>query len=189
MAFNSGGDLCLGFWKEIWDAGTVQFPQGATVLEIGCAEADWLTPMKAERRDLELIGLDWRTCERPGGTVVKGNVMDASLWPGETFDAIVSVSAIEHVGLGSYDNDPQDRYGDTKAMQHACDWLKPGGWMYLDIPYRPHGPYEVNSNFRAYDEENLQKRLIVPGFREEYRQIMGEARGDGPYLALVLRKV
>ena len=188
MAFNSGGDLCLGFWKEIWDAGKVQFPQGAEVLEIGCAEADWIGPMKAERPDLGIVGIDWRGVTRDA-YVVRGNVMDSTQFHEDYFDAIVSVSAIEHVGLGSYDNDPQDRDGDTKAMRNACDWLKPGGWMYLDVPYRPKGPYTVTGNYRAYDEDALQKRLMVSGFREEYRQIMGEARGDGPYIALVLRKV
>lgn len=187
MAFKHGDDLCLGFWAQAWEAGAVVFPPGATVLEIGCAEADWQTPMLAERPDLQITGVDWRACTRPGH-LVRADVLTVDFVP-ESFDAIVSVSATEHIGLGSYEQDPLDPDGDTHSMQRARQWLKPGGWLYLDVPYRPDGPYSVNSNFRAYDEAAIQARLVVPGFREVWRQVVGERRGDGPYLALVLVKV
>jgi cyclopropane fatty-acyl-phospholipid synthase-like methyltransferase len=184
--FNHGDDLCLGFWAEAWDAKVVDFPKGAAVLEIGCAEADWQTPMLKERPDLYMHGIDWRACKRPGN-VIKDDVLSCEFY-GTPFDAIVSISATEHIGLGSYENDPKDPDGDTHSMLKAYRWLKPGGWMYLDVPYRPDGPYSVNSNFRAYDEAAIQSRLIVGGFVEKWRKVMGIRRGDGPYLALVLVK-
>jgi cyclopropane fatty-acyl-phospholipid synthase-like methyltransferase len=186
VPFKHGDDLCLSFWAEAWDAKVVSFPKGAAVLEIGCAEADWQTPMLKERPDLRIYGIDWRDCQRPGH-VFKGDVITYEFPPG-SFEAIVSVSATEHIGLGSYNNDPLDADGDTKSMLKAYRWLKPGGWMYLDVPYRPDGPYSVNSNFRAYDEAAIQSRLIVGGFVEKWRKVMGVRRGDGPYLALVLEK-
>ena len=97
--------------------------------------------------------------------------------------------AIEHIGLGSYDQDPLDADGDTVTMARAYTWVKPGGWCYLDVPYRPQGPYSVNSNFRAYDPEALQTRLIQSApWRVRWQQTMGQPRGDGPYVALVLEK-
>lgn len=185
MNFNPGGDLCLGFWAEAWNAGVLSFPQNANVLEIGCAEADWITPMLKARPDLLITGLDWRSCKRPGN-IVQGDVLTWT--PEAQFDAIVSVSAIEHIGLGSYSQDPLHPDGDSVAVARSYDWLKPGGWMYLDVPYRPNGPYCVTKNFRAYDEEALQKRLIVAGFKETWRKVVGEGKGDGPYIALVLTK-
>ena len=187
MSYNDHGDLCLGFWATAYNAGVVSFPQGAEVLEIGSGEANWITPMLAERPDLVIDGLDWRACERKGARhVYRGDVREIAL-PGN-YDAIVSVSAIEHIGLGSYDNDPKDQYGDTAAMLRSYDWLKPGGWMYLDVPYRDPGCYHVTGNYRGYDEDAIQSRLIVGGFKEIWRQVMGVRRGDGPYLALVVQK-
>lgn len=186
MAFDPQGDLCLGFWAEAWNRGVVKFPPKAHVLEIGCAEADWIGPMLTERPDLGIWGIDWRAVDRRG-TVVQGDVLTYE-FPPVSFDAIVSVSAIEHIGLGSYNSDPLDADGDTKTMQRAYTWLKPGGWMYLDVPYRDPGGYHVTGNFRGYDDAAIQSRLIVGGFEEAWRKVCGVRRGDGPYLALVLKK-
>lgn len=186
MAFAAGEDACLGFWAMAWAAGWCQFPPHAHVLEIGCAEADWQTPMLAERPDLEIVGLDWRECARPGRTI-RGDVLMQE-FPPQSFDAIVSVSAIEHIGLGSYDADPLHRYGDSVAMARAAQWLKPDGWLYFDVPYRPKGKYEVHSNFRAYDEDALQTRLIQPNFRIVQRQTMPSGHPDGPYVAVLVVK-
>jgi hypothetical protein len=187
VAYNHHGDLCLGFWADAWHAGVITFPAQARVLEIGCAEANWITPMIAERPDLLIDGVDWRACTREGAQrVIRGDVREVEL-PGD-YDAIVSVSAIEHIGLGSYDQDPKDPDGDTIAMRRSYGWLKPGGWMYLDVPYREPGKYHVTGNYRGYDEDAIQSRLLTPGWTEVWRKVVGEKRGDGPYLSLVLQK-
>lgn len=183
MAFETGNDACLGFWALAWNGGWCQFPPGATVLEIGCAEADWQTPMLAERPDLQITGIDWRDCARPGVTI-RGDVLMQE-FPPASFDAIVSVSAIEHIGLGVYDGDPVHEFGDSVTMARCAQWLKPDGWLYFDVPYRPNGSYEVHGNFRAYDEAALQSRLIQPHFKVVKGMTVTTGHPDGPY-AMVL---
>lgn len=188
LAFDCGGDMCLAFFAQAYEESWTSFPPGASVLEIGCAEADWQTPMRAKRSDLQMTGIDWREVKRVG-TTVRGDVMLLDTFPRASFDAIVSISAIEHIGLGAYDEDPILASGDTVAMVNAHYWLKPGGWMYLDVPYRPNGPFEVHSNFRAYNEKALQERLIdLPGFTVKHRAKCETPHPDGPYLALLLEK-
>jgi SAM-dependent methyltransferase len=184
VAFESK-DLCIGFFADVWNAGHIVFPDKARILEIGCAEADWQSPMLALRPDLEIVGVDVRACSRPG-ELIQADVLTLE-FPKQSCDAIVSVSAIEHIGLGAYD-DPLDEHGDSETMRLIGTWLKPGGLCYLDVPYRPHGPYQNTGKHRAYDPETLASRLLVPsGLQREYAQIFDHG-SDGPYIAMVLRK-
>jgi SAM-dependent methyltransferase len=186
VTFQTSDDLCLSFWKRALDSGWVNFPPKARVLEIGCAEADWQTPMLAVRPDLQITGVDWRKVQRPG-RVIQGDVMNASLFPGKSFDAIVSISAIEHVGLGAYEQDPLDEDGDVRAMDNAFAWLKPGGFVYLDVPFQAHGPMLVLPSYRRYGEMDILERL-ARGFTVEKSAQCVCDHPDSPYMALLLRK-
>lgn len=178
-------DLCLSFFGQCYDAGMFEFPQGAHVLEVGCAEADWSAPMKELRPDLHITSVDVRKCKRPGADqLIVGNVLEADLFPPESFDAIVSVSTIEHIGLGFY-GDPLDLEGDTIAMRHLRAWMRPEGWLYFDVPYRKAG-YALKSNkFRMYDDAALQTRLLT-GWHERSRITIQSDHPDAPYVALTV---
>src|SRR5258706_7479637 len=181
--FDHGGDLCCGFFKQMYDAGRIPIPVDAKVLEIGCAEWDLLTPLKALRPDLHLTGVDQREHPpRPGADrLVMGNLLNASLFPADSFDVILAVSVIEHVGIGRYGH-VLNEDGNSLAMAHCRRWLKPEGLMYLDVPYRPKGP---STPFRAYDPDDLQRRVIA-GWHEVDRQVFEAKHPDAPYIALVL---
>ena len=159
------GDSCVSMFGAVYDTGVLVFPTEARVLEIGCAEGDWQTPMLSVLPDLRITGIDWRACERPGQTI-RGNVLTAS-FPSESFDAVVGVSSIEHVGLGHYESDPLDPGGDRHCMEHVVRWLKRGGWVYADVPYGPVYRVEGTSH-RVYDETSLS-RLLVPGLTLQRR--------------------
>lgn len=136
-------------------------PHG-TVLEIGAAEADWLTPASSCAPHLKFWGIDWRQRTYvPNTVIVRGDVMT---WPciEESLAAIVSISAIEHVGMGYYDNDPVRENGDTLTLQNAAKWLRPGGWIYFDVPFHPQGFIPWPSG-RGYDDAAVLERLCPPG--------------------------
>lgn len=159
-------DSCVSMFGAVYDTGVLGFPPNARVLEIGCAEGDWMTPMLAARPDLKIVGIDWRACERPG-VVIRGNVLTVD-FPEESFDAVVGISSIEHIGLGHYDRDPIDPDGDTHAMQRAVRWVKPGGLVYADVPWGP--AYRVvGTSHRVYDDAAVHARLVVPGLRARWR--------------------
>ena len=70
----------------------------------------------------------------------------------EKFDAIISISSIEHSGLGRYGDD-LDPEGDLLAMKEAKQWLKPGGLFFFAVPvtqdsvswnaHRTYGPIRL----------------------------------------------
>ena len=191
MTYQAGDDICLGFWATCYEAGWMEFPLGARVLELGCAEADWQTPMLALRPDLQITGVDWRPIERPG-TTIQGNILAQDFGPA-AFDAIVAVSCLEWIGVGHYPNktanDPVVDDGDRQAMARCAAWLTPGGWLYLDVPHRPKP--QPNSKFagRGYSDAMVADRLVAPHFQEVRRQLFQPNHPDGPYIALLLHPV
>ena len=186
MTFDAKGDVCLGFFGDCYDPDLMPLPKGASVLELGCAEADWMTPMWALRPDLRLTGIDYRPVKRPGETV-QADVLEYE-FPRAAFDAIVSISAIEHIGLGAY-GDPVNPHGDTLTMRRLATWVKPGGWVYFDVPFRDDR-FVVTTNYRAYDWYALADRLLsVPTLVGVTARIFRDHGSDAPYIACLLKKV
>lgn len=179
-----GEDICHGFFDVLFHQGRVPIPLSATLLEVGCAEADFVTPLKALRPDLHITIVDQRDHEpRPGADVTRrGDVLNAELFPPASFDVIIACSVIEHVGIGRY-GDPVREDGDTVAMAHLKRWLKPDGLCYLDVPYRPEGP---STPFRQYNEADFQARVLT-GWTEIDREYFHPNHPDAPYVAVVLK--
>jgi len=120
---------------------------------------------------------------RPGADeLVLGDLLNASLFPPASFDVVIAVSVIEHVGVGRY-GDTIDPDGDIRAMQNIKRWLKPNGLMYMDVPYRPTGS---STPFRQYNEADLQAR-VINGWKVVDREHFSPQHPDGPYVALVLK--
>lgn len=157
-----GDDPGLTLFSACLSAGApMVFTPGMRVLEIGCAEADWLSLAREAWPEIALVGIDTRAKDAVDGTVTRrtADARDPDLFQPESFDAVVSLSAIEHIGLGHY-GDPVDPDGDSKAVANVWRWLKPGGWFYFDVPYNPKG-YEVrNTECRVYDDAAIFARLV-----------------------------
>lgn len=188
--FSDQKDLCLGFFKTMWDSGACpELPLGAKVLELGCCEADWMKSMREARPDLHLTGIDVRDHPRPKADLqIQGDILTHT-FPPLSFDAIVAVSMIEWAGIGHY-GDPVDPVGDQKVMWRARQWIKPGGWMYLDTPFQPGGVDRRPNKFRVYDDATIATRLYGPNWKEVARRhFSGDGHPDGPYLAVVLEAV
>ena len=75
-------------------------------------------------------------------------------------------------------------------------WLKPGGWVYCDVPSGE--TYQVcGTSHRQYDAHALQTRLVRPGLRRVRSSPVddrgfyapGERRNSFPYVALLMERV
>jgi len=181
-----GDDLCIGFFNQVWKSGLLSFVQAARVLEVGCGEVDWIADVKTQRPDLRIIGIDVRPVDRPkADAIVRGDVRTTTQPWTESFDCIVAISTLEHIGLGAYGDD-KDPDGDAHAIAKMSTWLKPRGWLYFDVPYRPKA-YEHLRTFRAYDLKALITRLIEPsGLILRGLRVYHADHPDSPYIACVL---
>ena len=160
---------CLPNWplKETNDPGLKLFnlvrpllpAMTGRVLEIGYRDTKWAQYVAEADPGLEVHAIDWRKkTEMPGVTVHQGDIL-AQNYPSASWDVIVGLSSFEHVGLGNYEKDPLDEDGDIKLLQAIQRWLKPGGWCYFDVPYRPEGYLQHKQRWRAYDDDRLANRL------------------------------
>jgi len=77
------------------------------------------------------------------------------------FDAVISISSIEHSGLGRY-GDPLDPEGDLKAMKVILNNLKPSGTLILSCPFGKDAL--VWNAHRIYGPVRLP--LLIDGFTE-----------------------
>lgn len=180
-SFPDFGDGCLRLFGRASQAFPLPIPEGARVLEIGCHEADFMGALSIARRDVSITGIDWLSCQRQYGRAIHGDVLTYD-FPPEYFDVVVGISSIEHIGLGHYNSDPLDVDGDTHCLERAVSWLKPGGWVYFDVPWQPDR-YEVNgTKHRVYHTESVASRLLVPGLTpvwQAWSDIAGETlRGE-----------
>jgi SAM-dependent methyltransferase len=170
----------------------LSFRPSSDILELGCAETDWLERMRKIDPTLRLIGVDARPQARDG--VFVGDACNPSLFDPESFDAIVLLGALEHFGLGFY-GDPihQDAagqdIGDVLTMQNVVRWLKPGGHVYFDVPCQPTTGITANRHFRYYSPAAVTERLIVPGIVERARGYSLPEPNAGTWIDEIVERV
>jgi len=184
----SSNDLCLGFWEYAQQSGVLDdLPARADVLEIGCAEADWAGPAKVQHPDWVSWGIDVREPSSDAhDMVIRGDVLETD-FPPRMFDLIVMVSTLEHIGIGHY-GDTVCASGDTDTIARCARWLRPGGYLYFDVPFRPEGPYTETENYRAYDPDHYRSRLRHERLDEVWRTVIHTAHADGPFRAAIFKK-
>lgn len=93
----------------------------------------------------------------------------------ETFDKIIAVSVIEHVGLFSPQvnakNLPKiDNNGDFDAVKELARVLKKGGELIMTLPFGVNQGLILNDEARCYNIENISKfdSLLKPFLLEYY---------------------
>jgi hypothetical protein len=84
------------------------------------------------------------------------------------FDCGVTISALEHDGLGRY-GDPIDPLGDLKTMRSYKQIIKPGGLMYLSVP--------VGQDALVWNSHRIYGAQRLPRLFEGWR-LVGQAGFD-----------
>ncbi len=138
------------------------------VLDFGCVEN--VLPMMLCSLGYRVTGMDFRPYPftHPNFTAIQGDVLTWEA-PEAAFDVVISISTVEHVGLG-YSGDPVENDGDRRAVEKLWRALRPGGLLYLTVPA---GAPKIARGYRTYDRARLD--ALVPGdktvrfFRKPHR--------------------
>jgi SAM-dependent methyltransferase len=99
--------------------------------------------------------------------------------PALRFDAVVSVSTIEHLGLGAYD-DIVVPDADERGVALLWEMVRPGGRMIVTVPA---GSPVTQGGYRVYDLPRLQKLIphasVIHWFMKRGREgVWGEVEPD-----------
>jgi SAM-dependent methyltransferase len=138
------------------------------ILDIGCSES--VLPLELAHLGFKVWGIDQRPypLTHPNLRFVRGDCCQMC-FPSGGFDVAISLSTLEHVGLGAY-GDPRHEAGDEAAAREILRVLKPGGKLIITAPFgRACTTWQ-----RVYDSAGLAK--LVSGFHVEEIQ---HYRADG----------
>lgn len=130
------------------------------VLDVGSAGSFLPAMMAALGNRVTCVDLRQWPMQWPGLQCVQGDLLVSDdLSVSASFNALTCISAIEHFGLGRY-GDLEDIDGDIKAMARLRDFLKPGGWLILTVPFG-RGAIAFPAH-RIYNRSRLGR--LVAGF-------------------------
>ncbi|MBN3884873.1 MAG: DUF268 domain-containing protein [Nostoc sp.] len=125
-----------------------------TVLDVGAAES--LLSYELASFNYSVTAIDIRPIAlfHPNLKFVKTDICNPVL-PPASFDCVIALSTLEHIGLGWYGDETGESY-DIKAVQQISLLLKPEGSFILTVPY---GKKALTPVHRIYNQESLQKLI------------------------------
>jgi SAM-dependent methyltransferase len=142
------------------------------ILQVG----DVLLKKALKRYEVTVVDLDAEESSGPGLKVYKDDIRNVPL-PPCYFDAAISISTLEHIGLQG----PRFPDGDKLAVKIISRALKPGGWFFLTVPF---GRSMVLNTYRIYDKDRLDfilrdqfivsKRLFFVWDKYRWRRTLSE---------------
>lgn len=133
------------------------------VLDVGCCES--VLSLLLASTGLKVIGMDINPYPFPSGpnfTFMQEDVRQTTL-PNKSFDTVIAISTVEHIGLDAYKNTKFEEHGDLTAMKQMNRVLKDDGVLILTVPYG----YGSESWWRSYNKDSLP--LLTEGLNVQVR--------------------
>ena len=143
--------------REVENPWVINNITGKKILDVGCHgnEIFW------QLTDKELFGIDILNLSKEDfrWTFYQQDIRTNS-FPNDFFDTVISISTIEHIGLGHY-KDYKEEDGDKSAMREIRRIVKSGGQILITVPF---GKRFIGKWYRVYNKEmikELVKDLIL----------------------------
>jgi len=122
-----------------------------TILDFGGFES--ILPLQLSALGYEVTVLDqmpYPFCH-PNLTILCAEIFSNPLILTQKYDVVVSISTIEHLGLGHY-GDAVIEDGDRKGVEILWNFLKKGGRLMASVPA---GKPTIQRGYRVYNKQRL----------------------------------
>jgi SAM-dependent methyltransferase len=140
-----------------------QLPEAGRVLDVGSCDATYLQEIARPGRELHSLDPRGRPDALPPGVGFHRENLIGCRLPRLSFDAVLVLSVLEHVGLPAYGNAPLD-HGDRRALLEIAGLLRPGGRLVVTVPA---GRSRLVSWFRQYSPSHIAR--LFSGWRVDVR--------------------
>jgi SAM-dependent methyltransferase len=133
-------DPWLKGFAYAWLQAVLSFSEGAKVLEVGCSATPHYLEKLRSRYKIEAHGLDkkdpksrdgWGLDEKSGQMypelILHNGFAGEEVCPSDFFDAVISVSSIEHIYDSAKPINARDMYPHYRALKDMARMVKPGG--------------------------------------------------------------
>jgi Caenorhabditis protein of unknown function, DUF268 len=139
--------------------------RGAKVADIGASESLVAFSLALLGYDVTAVDLRPYPFEHPNLQTVTAAIEE---WEHDgTFDGLICLSTIEHVGLGAYGEEAKDGRADLEAMRRMRELTEPGGLLVLTTRF---GRPSVDELERTYDQAGLDE--LLSGWNVEEQTIL-----------------
>lgn len=160
------------FHQDLYIAQKVFKAKPQRHIDIG-SRIDGFVAHVASFREIEVLDIRPLDSAIANVTFVMADLMNPQQDLLSSTDSISCLHAIEHFGLGRY-NDPIDAYGHLKALKNIANILKPGGSFYFSTPI---GTQRIEFNaHRVFSINYLLEHLSPLFFVEDFAYV--DDKGD-----------
>jgi SAM-dependent methyltransferase len=128
-------------------------PKGATLLDLGCSESTLALELASNGYHVTAIDVRSYPFTHPNLQVLESDICKSGLSAG-SFDAVISVSTIEHIGLGAYGDSIASRL--PEALQEVRRLLRNQGKFFITVPF---GIAVVTDLHRVFNSTSLRELL------------------------------
>ncbi|MGH9445650.1 MAG: glycosyltransferase, partial [Terriglobia bacterium] len=139
---------------------SLPFPFNGRVLDVGCRESYMAFEVSALGFESWAVDIREPVIKFPGVRFLRADIR-SSPFDAESFDVVIALSTIEHIGLIFYENANLDEEGDAHALHEIHRVLKPDGVLLLTVPFGRRGRTHW---YRVYDHAALEELLAGCGF-------------------------
>ena len=139
------------------------------VLDVGCRYSNLVMQLASLGYDTHGLDLEPYPYKHKNLEFVTGDIRKTD-FSDNYFDYVTSISTIEHIGLGFYEETKRrDFQGDRKALVEIKRILKPKGQLIMTVPF---GKWAVTDSSRIYTQTKLKK--LLKGFKIDELQYFCE---------------